>query len=42
MTAVIVIPARAASTRLPGKMLLEAGGKPLVQHAWERAREARL
>lgn len=41
MNAVIVIPARAASTRLPGKMLLEAGGKPLIQHAFERAKLAR-
>lgn len=33
--AVIVIPARYASTRLPGKPLLRATGKPLIQHAWE-------
>lgn len=36
----VVIPARYASTRLPGKPLLEIGGKPLIQHVWERAREA--
>ena len=41
MKAVIVIPARMASTRLPGKMLLEAGGKPLIQHTYERARAAK-
>jgi 3-deoxy-manno-octulosonate cytidylyltransferase (CMP-KDO synthetase) len=41
MRAVIVIPARMASTRLPGKMLLEAGGKPLIQHTYERARAAK-
>ncbi len=41
MKAVIVIPARFASTRLPGKMLLEAGGKPLIQHTYERARKAK-
>ena len=36
----IVIPARFASERLPGKMLLEIGGKPLIQHTWERARQS--
>jgi len=34
----IVVPARYESQRLPGKALLEIAGKPLVQHAWERAR----
>ena len=34
----IVIPARMASQRLPGKVLLEAGGKTLVQFVWEQAR----
>ncbi len=33
----IVIPARFASTRLPGKPLLEIGGKPLIQHVYENA-----
>jgi 3-deoxy-manno-octulosonate cytidylyltransferase (CMP-KDO synthetase) len=32
----IVIPARWASTRLPGKPLLQLGGKPLIRHVWER------
>jgi 3-deoxy-manno-octulosonate cytidylyltransferase (CMP-KDO synthetase) len=32
------IPARFASTRLPGKPLLEIGGKPMVQHVVERVR----
>jgi 3-deoxy-manno-octulosonate cytidylyltransferase (CMP-KDO synthetase) len=36
--AVLVIPARIASTRLPGKPLLRRTGKYLVQHAWEQAR----
>jgi len=36
--AVIVIPARMASGRLPGKPLLEAGGKPLVHHVYDRAK----
>ena len=34
--AAAVIPARLASTRLPGKLLLDATGKPLLQHVWER------
>ena len=36
----IVIPARLASARLPGKVLLDIAGKPLVQHVYERACEA--
>lgn len=32
----ILIPARLASTRLPRKLLLEAGGKPVLRHTWER------
>ncbi len=33
----VVIPARYASTRLPGKPLLEIAGRPLVLHVLERA-----
>lgn len=33
----IVIPARYASVRLPGKPLLEINGKPLIQHVYEQA-----
>lgn len=33
----IIIPARYASTRLPGKPLLEIKGKPLLQHVFESA-----
>jgi len=36
----IVIPCRYASTRLPGKPLIDICGKPMVQHVWERAKEA--
>lgn len=36
-TVVIVIPARFASTRLPGKPLADIGGKPMIQHVYERA-----
>jgi 3-deoxy-manno-octulosonate cytidylyltransferase (CMP-KDO synthetase) len=37
----IVIPARYASRRLPGKPLLRATGKYLIQHVYERACQAR-
>lgn len=33
----VVIPARYASTRLPGKPLLDIAGKPMIQHVYERA-----
>jgi 3-deoxy-manno-octulosonate cytidylyltransferase (CMP-KDO synthetase) len=33
----IVIPARFASERLPGKVLLDLDGKPMIQRVWERA-----
>lgn len=32
----IIIPARWASSRLPGKPLLPLAGKPLLRHVWER------
>lgn len=41
MKTAIVIPARYASKRLPGKPLLRATGKYLIQHVYERACEAR-
>ena len=34
--AAIIIPARWASTRMPGKPLHLLAGKPLVRHVWER------
>ena len=34
---IIVIPARHASTRLPGKPMQDIAGKPLVQHVYESA-----
>jgi 3-deoxy-manno-octulosonate cytidylyltransferase (CMP-KDO synthetase) len=37
MSFYVVIPARYASTRLPGKPLRDIGGKPMVQHVYERA-----
>lgn len=37
---IAIIPARFASLRLPGKMLLPIAGKPLILHTIERARSA--
>jgi 3-deoxy-manno-octulosonate cytidylyltransferase (CMP-KDO synthetase) len=36
----IVIPARLAAERLPGKPLIEIAGKPLIEHVYRRARAA--
>ena len=37
MTFIALIPARMASSRLPGKPLVDIGGKPMIQHVYERA-----
>ncbi|KPH64972.1 3-deoxy-manno-octulosonate cytidylyltransferase [Pseudoalteromonas porphyrae] len=37
MEFVVVIPARFASTRLPGKPLADICGKPMIQHVYEKA-----
>lgn len=37
---IVVIPARFASTRLPGKPLLDIAGKPMVIHVADRARQS--
>jgi 3-deoxy-manno-octulosonate cytidylyltransferase (CMP-KDO synthetase) len=37
---IVVIPARLASTRLPGKPLADIGGAPMIVHVWRRAVEA--
>jgi 3-deoxy-manno-octulosonate cytidylyltransferase (CMP-KDO synthetase) len=37
---IVVIPARYASTRLPGKPLRLIAGKTMLQHVWERGRES--
>jgi 3-deoxy-manno-octulosonate cytidylyltransferase (CMP-KDO synthetase) len=39
---IIVIPARLAATRLPGKPLADIAGKPMIVHVLERAVEAKL
>lgn len=38
---IAIIPARLASTRLEGKLLLSLNGKPLILHTVERAKSAR-
>lgn len=40
--ALAVIPARFDSQRLPGKVLLDLTGKPLIQHVWEQVSKASL
>jgi 3-deoxy-manno-octulosonate cytidylyltransferase (CMP-KDO synthetase) len=41
MEIVAIVPARFASTRLPGKPLLSDTGRPLIQHVVEAARRAK-
>jgi len=40
MEVIGVIPARYSSTRFEGKVLADISGKPLIQHVWERAKDA--
>jgi 3-deoxy-manno-octulosonate cytidylyltransferase (CMP-KDO synthetase) len=42
MNPVLLIPARMASTRLPGKPLADIGGVPMIVRVWERAVAAGL
>lgn len=37
MSFTVIIPARFASSRLPGKPLLDIAGKPMIQHVYEQA-----
>jgi 3-deoxy-manno-octulosonate cytidylyltransferase (CMP-KDO synthetase) len=37
----VIIPSRYASSRLPGKPLLEVAGKPLIQHVYETAKASK-
>ncbi len=41
MNVAVVIPARFASTRLPGKPLLKIGRKTIIEMVYERARQAK-
>jgi 3-deoxy-manno-octulosonate cytidylyltransferase (CMP-KDO synthetase) len=38
----ILIPARMASTRLPGKPLADIAGEPMIVHVWRRAMESNV
>jgi 3-deoxy-manno-octulosonate cytidylyltransferase (CMP-KDO synthetase) len=38
---IVVIPARYASNRLPGKPLQDIAGKPMVEHVWRQAKKSR-
>ena len=40
MRPIVVIPARMAATRLPGKPLADIAGRPMIAHVLDRAREA--
>jgi 3-deoxy-manno-octulosonate cytidylyltransferase (CMP-KDO synthetase) len=40
--AIVLIPARMASTRLPGKPLADIGGKPMIVHVMHQARAAHI
>ena len=42
MKILAVIPARYESSRFPGKVLAKDTGKYLIQHTWERAKQAKL
>jgi 3-deoxy-manno-octulosonate cytidylyltransferase (CMP-KDO synthetase) len=39
---IVVIPARMASTRLPGKPMADINGLPMIVHVWRRAMEANI
>ncbi|POY44930.1 3-deoxy-manno-octulosonate cytidylyltransferase [Avibacterium gallinarum] len=36
----VIIPARFASSRLPGKPLADIAGKPMIAHVWQKAQES--
>ena len=41
LTSIVVSPARAESTRFPGKALALIAGRPMIEHVYERAARAR-
>jgi len=41
MNCIVIIPARLGSSRLPGKVLLDICGKPMIQHVYEKAIQAK-
>ena len=42
MNPILLIPARMASTRLPGKPLADIAGRPMIVRVWEQAMAAGL
>jgi len=42
MNPIVLIPARMASTRLPGKPLADISGKPMIVRVWEQAMAAEI
>ncbi len=42
MNVIGVIPARYSSSRLNAKILADLGGKPMLAHVWERAKESQV
>ena len=42
MKSVVIIPSRMASTRLPGKPLMEINGIPMIQRVWQQAIESNI
>jgi 3-deoxy-manno-octulosonate cytidylyltransferase (CMP-KDO synthetase) len=42
MSSVVIIPARYASTRFPGKPIVSINGKPLIQHVYENSKKSKL
>ncbi len=42
MDTLIIIPARLSSTRLPGKIMEDIGGQPMIVHVYESAIRARI
>jgi 3-deoxy-manno-octulosonate cytidylyltransferase (CMP-KDO synthetase) len=42
MASIGIIPARYEASRFQGKVLADIGGKTMIQHVWERAKEARM
>ena len=39
---IVLIPARMASSRLPGKPLADIHGEPMIVHVWRRAMESKI
>ncbi len=39
---IVIIPARMAATRLPGKPMADINGVPMIVHVWRRAVEAKI